>query len=318
MLDIPPGRLIDVDQLPCGFLITTNDRKIIFANRYFEENLGGKGLEGNCLNALLTKASQLFCDTYVVPTVFRDGRCCEVLLTLRSDHGHAIPKIANVQQLADGCFSWVFVEAQNRAKLFNELEAARCAVEEQREELELLSRTDALTGLANRRGFDEALHRIFTNADRSERPAAVMMLDFDNFKTINDRYGHDVGDDALRVLADVLRTTSRKTDTIARFGGDEFACILPNSDEYDAKELCRRLHKALSELAFECSMTVSIGVSVRPAGALITAADALKRADQALYAAKQAGRDTTSVWGSWPRSDVAAQRNSPAFNRLAT
>ena len=297
MLDLGPTLLIDVDQIPCGFLTTTKDRKIIVANRYFAEGLGQKGLEGSCLNHLLTKASQLFCDSYVVPTVFRDGQCCEILLTLRLDDGRTTPKIVNVQQMKDGNLSWVFLEAEKRSKLFKELEAARCAVEDQREELELLSRTDPLTGLANRREFDDALRRIFKDAERSEQPVAVLMMDLDHFKTINDTYGHDVGDDALRALAGVLKTTSRETDTVARLGGDEFACILPNTDERAAKGFCQRLHGSISELTFEHTMTVSVGVSVRTSDVPTRSIDALKRADQALYAAKQAGRNTTSVWG---------------------
>lgn len=261
------------------------------------EDLGRGDLEGVGLSDLLTKASQLFCDTYVVPTVFRDGRCCEILLTLRSADGHSMPKIVNVQKVDDGSLSWAFMEAENRSRLFKELEAAQAAIAEHREELEELSRTDALTGLSNRRAFDEALRRTFKDAERSERPVAMLMMDFDPFKAINDSYGHDVGDDALRVLAGVLRTTCRETDTLARFGGDEFACILPNTDEQAATELCRRLHVSISELSFECALTVSIGVSVRTSDVPIAPADALKRADQALYAAKQAGRNTTSVWG---------------------
>ena len=218
-------------------------------------------------------------------------------MTLRSGDGHLTPKIVNVQQMADGRLSWVFLEAENRAKLFKELEAARCAVEEQREKLEQLTRTDALTGLANRREFDAALHRIFKDAERSERPVVLMILDLDNFKKINDSHGHDVGDNALRVLAEILRATSRETDTVARFGGDEFACILPDANEDDAKERCRRLHMSVSELKFECSIKISIGVSVRTTDAPIASAVALKRADQALYTAKQAGRNRTSVWG---------------------
>jgi len=187
------------------------------------------------------------------------------------------------------------MEAENRTRLFNELKAARCALEDQREELEQLSRTDALTGLANRREFDDALNRTFKDAERSQKSVALLMMDIDHFKTINDTYGHKVGDNALQALAGVLRRTNRQTDTIARFGGDEFACILPNTDVSDAKELSTRLHKAISQLTFECSITISIGISVRTTDMPISCADALKRADNGLYAAKQAGRNTTAV-----------------------
>lgn len=303
-------------------MFTTKDRKIIVANQYLEQSLGLRRtvLEGKCLYDLLSKASQLFCDSYVIPTVLRDGRCCEVLLTLQSDHGPPIPTVVNVKQMSDGCLSWTFVEAENRTKLFKELEAARRAVEEQREELEQLSRTDALTNLANRREFDDALNRAFKNAERSKQPVALLMMDIDDFKTINDTYGHDVGDKALQALAGVLRNTIRETNTIARFGGDEFACILPNTDVSDAMELSKRLHKSISELTFECAITVSIGISVRMANVQMAYPGALKRADHALYAAKQAGRNTTAVWNSHhhrtSRRPQCPKLSAPSLSKL--
>ncbi len=200
------------------------------------------------------------------------------------------------------------MEAEKRTKLFKELEAARCAVEKQREELEQLSRTDPLTDLANRREFDDALIRTFKDAERSQLPVALMMMDIDKFKTINDTYGHVIGDNALQALAEVLRNTSRETDIVARFGGDEFACILPNTDVSGAMELSTRLQTSMSALAFGFAITISIGISVRTADAPIEHSVAMKRADEALYAAKQAGRNTTAVWGM-SSSDTFAQTN---------
>jgi len=295
--------------VPCGFLITTKDRIIRTANQSFSESLSRPpcALEGRCLDTLLTKASQLFFDSYVVPTVFREGYCNEILITLEADNGLPLPKAVNVRQMDDGNLAWAFVEAENRTGLFKELEAARSAVEEQREELDQLCRTDALTGLANRREFDEALKRLFKEAERSHQPLALVIMDIDNFKSINDSYGHDVGDAALQGLADILRKISRDTDFVARFGGDEFAIILPNTEAQDAEEICARFHQSISKFTCERAMTISIGISDRTQCSPIEYPLALKRADRALYTAKQAGRNATAIWGPSSASEAVGQ-----------
>lgn len=287
--------------------MTSKDRTILFANRYFEQDLDwdSQDLHGRCLNTILTPASQLFCDSYVIPTVYREGRCCEVQLSILCADDRSIPKIVSVQHMPTGNLSWVFVEADKRTQLFRELEAARSALQEQRETLDRLSRTDPLTGLANRREFDDALNQAAKSARRSPQPVALMILDIDHFKAINDSHGHDIGDKALRLMADTLKTTCRKTDTVARLGGDEFAWVLPNTDVDEALELCGRLHHSVSELAVaHCPVTISIGVSVQTAGSTFDGAIAMKRADQALYTAKQTGRNTTTVWEQ-PSLDLA-------------
>jgi len=167
-------------------------------------------------------------------------------------------------------------------------------VAEQNRRLEELGRTDVLTGLANRRqGFataDAELARHF----RTGRPAALIVLDIDYFKRINDRYGHPAGDAVLRGVADVLRECCRATDTPARYGGDEFLVILPETDLQGAEEVAARIRRTLAAATFalapglEC--TVSIGAA--EANREIVNVDAwIQRADAALYRAKEAGRD---------------------------
>ncbi|WP_299410595.1 GGDEF domain-containing protein [uncultured Roseobacter sp.] len=290
--------MVDIDHFPCGCLITTRDQKIVFSNQYFEEELGwnAKALESASVHKLLTTASVAYCNSYIVPTVLKEGRCCESQLSVVDIAGARHPKVVSVRRLPNGNFAWVFVEAEKRDKLFHELESTRLELQSQKEKLEQLSLTDALTGVANRRAFDAAARRIFAEADRSEAAVTILMMDIDNFKSINDAHGHKVGDEALLTLSDVLKATCRAVDTIARVGGDEFVCILPNSSLEDAKLVCKRIHMALADrVTGVCRFTVSIGASCRPATSSRHFADMLKLADMALYEAKKAGRNQTRI-----------------------
>ncbi len=169
--------------------------------------------------------------------------------------------------------------------------------------LKLLAYHDHLTGLLNRRGFEERLGLALESLS-GERPSlAVILLDLDDLKQINDTGGHFAGDAALRSVADALRRGVRQYDHIARVGGDEFAVLLPGMDATRASAIADRVRQDLqrsSSLAGH-NLTVSAGVSeVLPADPPERRADLLlDRADRALYAAKRAGRDRT---GSLPRS----------------
>ncbi|MEM7671373.1 MAG: GGDEF domain-containing protein, partial [Pseudomonadota bacterium] len=221
--------------------------------------------------------------------------------------GGSVPKVASVRRMPNGNLVWIFLEAENRNSLFHELESARHALQEQREQLELLALTDPLTGLSNRRDFENKGRHIFATARRSGRPVSVLMLDVDRFKALNDTYGHDAGDRALCVLADVLKSTCRESDSVARLGGDEFACLLSDTDFADATLLRDRIRIAVEETD-NLEVTVSIGIAEMADDAQIDLYELLKRADEALYSAKRAGRDRTpAMVGSEPRWSVGGQ-----------
>jgi diguanylate cyclase (GGDEF)-like protein len=159
-----------------------------------------------------------------------------------------------------------------------------------------LATTDALTGLPNRRHFMNTLSDEFLRSRRYGHAMALLMLDADRFKAVNDVYGHDVGDETLRVLARTCRAAIRQTDTPGRLGGEEFAVLLPETDRPEAEQAAERLRQAVAAAAEiqtgkgSISITVSIGVAVLTDG--VPDADALlKRADEALYLAKERGRN---------------------------
>lgn len=157
-----------------------------------------------------------------------------------------------------------------------------------------LATTDSLTGLANRRAFFDRTDSARMLAARTRQPVALMMLDLDHFKSLNDRYGHAAGDDALCLFAATAQTTLREHDIMGRLGGEEFALLLPGTDLEGALQAAERLRLAVQGTplpsAFEAyAMTVSIGVVAIEPHEHINAA--LARADHALYAAKNAGRN---------------------------
>ena len=152
------------------------------------------------------------------------------------------------------------------------------------------ARSDALTGLLNRRAFHERLDAELARSRRTGEPLSLAILDADHFKDVNDRCGHAAGDALLASLADVLRTAARRTDDVARIGGEEFAAVLGGSTLEGGEEFAARVHAALAAAG---EITVSIGVAEAQPGC--NADDLLRRADDALYCAKRAGRNRTAV-----------------------
>lgn len=290
---------MDIDLLPCGCIVTDADRKILRINRYYGTHFDpGRGdMDGVPIERLLSRASQIFSESYLIPTVMKEDVCREAQISLVSADGTPIHVIANVSQSPEGGLIWAFIEAENRNKLYHELESAREALVEQREQLEELSRTDPLTGIQNRRSFDEDLTRIFAEADRTGAPVSVLIMDIDHFKSVNDTGGHAAGDAALVQLAHALRSVCRNTDTVARLGGDEFCCLLNHTTRDEAMMLCERIHSAVDGiLVDDRPITISIGLAVRTKARSINSVEIMTEADKALYRAKESGRNTTAIW----------------------
>ncbi len=169
-----------------------------------------------------------------------------------------------------------------------------------REELRKLAHTDSLTGAVNRRTFDDLLEHQVKYATRTGQPLSVGMIDLDNFKLVNDRYGHPAGDAALKLVAEILRERVRASDVVARIGGDEFAVILSGCDQQNCREMlesvARRVRDSVIELPPDkrLSVTMSIGATTL-SKRHVAPAELMARADQALYQAKREGRDRVVV-----------------------
>jgi diguanylate cyclase len=160
------------------------------------------------------------------------------------------------------------------------------------------ARTDALTGLPNRRAFDDELGRRFSEWRKSKRPLSVIFVDIDHFKKFNDQHGHLVGDAVLAQVARTLREAMHESDLVVRLGGEEFAAILPNCQAVDAGRAAERARKAIELAPFyyekkRLRVTVSCGAAQATDHEVVSSL--VKRADEAMYASKDAGRNRTHL-----------------------
>ena len=163
--------------------------------------------------------------------------------------------------------------------------------------LEQMVVSDPLTGLYNRRFLMDRLLQEMQRADRHGGPLAFAMIDLDGFKPINDLYGHVLGDKVLRAVGNAISRSIRVSDIAARYGGDEFAVILPQTPPEGAMRVCERLLRAISEAGFQddsgkvCRVTASLGLAYYPADDVETPEDLVHSADGALYGAKRSGKN---------------------------
>jgi diguanylate cyclase (GGDEF)-like protein/PAS domain S-box-containing protein len=193
-----------------------------------------------------------------------------------------------------------------RLERFAELVSLAIANAEARARLLAMATSDPLTGLANHRSFHERLGAETARARRSGAPLSLVVIDLDHFKRVNDTFGHPVGDEVLREVADRLREGARREDVIARVGGEEFAWLLPEADLAAATEAAERLRTRIRERPFAGAgrQTASLGVASLGVGEGPPAL--LARADSALYRAKDGGRDAVAV--AAPDGEVTAAR----------
>lgn len=165
-----------------------------------------------------------------------------------------------------------------------------------RAQLHQMAQTDPLTGLLNRRAFEEILRRELPRSGRFGRPVGLLLIDIDYFKQVNDGYGHMAGDEVLRRISDVLRESTRVSDVLARYGGEEFVVLLRDAGLEESAATAERIRVEIAGLAGlpgSISLTASIGVAIGHAGE--SAASFLLRSDQALYNAKRGGRNLVRI-----------------------
>lgn len=179
------------------------------------------------------------------------------------------------------------------------LDAAQTALRRQMETAELLARTDALTGLANRRAFDETAQMEIQRAQRYGTPLTLILADLDHFKAINDCYGHDAGDRVLQEFAHILVSSVRTVDLVGRWGGEEFAILMPGTDLQEAMQAAERMRRQVEQAEIQfatcsCRFTASFGVAAFLSD-MPTLDSLLGRADLALYRAKRHGRNRVEV-----------------------
>ena len=229
-----------------------------------------------------------------------------IILSVKSDLGS---KVEGLRLGADDFLAKPFedleivarVNAMLRIKsLQDQLRTTQAKLEEQ-------SVTDGLTGLKNRRFFDDRLGEEFRRAQRYADPVSLIMIDLDHFKQVNDRFGHQTGDAVLRESASLVRQSIRDTDIGARYGGEEFAVILPKTHLAGALAVAERIWRELGRKVYrtgpqpsgrpqELRVTASIGLAFYPSKDIATSESLVKYADEALYQAKRSGRNTICLY----------------------
>ena len=224
------------------------------------------------------------------------GRCAEKI--------SAANDLADLNTVIDEVMRETRVIQLNAQRSRDELHQMKARVDESGREIERLQselaqasemvRHDHLTGALNRKGMDETLDRELARTRRRKSPLCLALLDIDNFKALNDKYGHQTGDDALVHLADVIRETLRPNDTLARYGGEEFLILLPDTELADAVTALTRLQRELTKKFFlykNDKLLVTFSAGVTSIGAEEARKEAIARADAAMYQAKKAGKN---------------------------
>lgn len=300
-LDFFPSLLI-VSNLKSGQIEYCNQDTLTLINS------GSSDLVGSNISTIFSRASLILFESYLRPTVIATGRSTELQMTLVNTNNDRIPVLANIV-LQETLLYWSLHTAKSRDKLYQELIEVRDSLELKTEELTLLSRLDPLTNLLNRRAASADIRDLLEQVNRKFVPASFLLMDIDFFKQINDMYGHDVGDDVITKLSTLLTSNTRTTDIVARWGGEEFLIVLYNSSYEDTHLYCQHLHEKIAKLHYlgTNTMSVSIGVTVlRNSGdsAHQNVESLIKEADNALYRAKETGRNRTVFFPATSKSSA--------------
>lgn len=189
---------------------------------------------------------------------------------------------------------FIFPEIRTQVREGGKLREMTASLSARSRNLEHAALTDGLTGMQNRRYFDDALKEYLGEFRRIDRPVGLMILDLDHFKQVNDTWGHDAGDEVLRSVAKCLKSMTRYHDVVARLGGEEFAIVAPNMDLELLTRFAERMRKAIASMAIDAgsaqlNVTSSVGLAMWDREE--TAEEFYRRADKQLYEAKRQGRN---------------------------
>ncbi|MDW0110486.1 sensor domain-containing diguanylate cyclase [Sporosarcina aquimarina] len=306
-----------LSEAPCGFISMDPSGSILEVNNrclnwlgYMEKDLIGKHVE-----ALLTNVNRMLIHTYFFPTIQLHGAVEEFYINLKNSDGDSIPVLLNASRSMrkeKEVIDCMFIQMKQRInyemelrslqktteeaftqleKIYMEIAKKQAEILDMNDELLKLSNTDKLTGIPNRRFFQEEMEYHMNRFTKEGIVSSLLMVDIDHFKRVNDTYGHLAGDRVLVQLAGLLRQEICKEDCVARLGGEEFVIILPNTEAEEAMKLAVKLNNAIAAANWEIidHLTVSIGAATFTGNDNETTI--VNHADQALYQAKEIGRN---------------------------
>ena len=320
-----------------GVIIIDEDERIVLANQEFANMMErpADSFIGRKASELDWSTSQTHETSFQYPwqQAMREGKAhTGVSLRMKSSKDKTRIFVVNGAPILDakgqtrGALA-TFDDVSEIEKKNEELEDAmtrlsqsREAIRRQNKELEFLATHDPLTSLLNRRALFEHFEKCFESATRDGSLLSGFMVDIDHFKSVNDRFGHGVGDQVIEFVAKKLMSVAKFGDLSARYGGEEFCLILPRSSLMAATAVAERLRVSVSEdfgkqFSLDIDLTISVGVASLQ-GAQDTMTDLLNRADKALYAAKANGRNRVVKWGD-PELDAAHRLNDTRMVRAS-
>jgi diguanylate cyclase (GGDEF)-like protein len=222
----------------------------------------------------------------------------DIPVLLLTSHEDVATKVRGLEQGASDYVTKPFSpeELLARVKVQLKIKTLQDHLKESNQQLRMLSQTDPLTGLYNRRHMMATLESEFDRSNRISSPFSLLMIDLDHFKRVNDTYGHQQGDIVLQSISQEIQAQLRQYDSAARFGGEEFALLLPETNLSEGTMVAERLRQTISKIQFSDSIsdlkiTASIGIAAIPHKKINTTEDLIRLADDALYAAKSNGRN---------------------------
>lgn len=314
-----------LDAFPIGCMVSvtkdeTDERVITYTNRYMQDELGVVAeMIGQPLASIFSKASKIIFDTYVLPMLIHEGRCVEIIMDLQQTAGRKIPVSVNAHLGDDDTIYWTLSVADKQKNLHRKLLETRDQLENKARLLQQQSITDELTGLINRRELKRQAISLMAQSERANWPISLIMLDIDYFKRINDSLGHDAGDETLVELSRLLKKVARGSDVVARFGGEEFIILMPDTDVAAATVFTERLHQAVKQTKIHGNtLTVSVGIATadsaqkKPDFHTFT-----KQADEAMYQAKSQGRNTTCAYEG-PPAEIIRHQGPESLHHVET
>lgn len=316
-------------QLPCGYISVNEHYTIVDVNHtflnwtHFEKN----ELIGQHIEKLFTPSNKLIFHSYFYPNMALYQQVDELFIHIKGKDGETIPCLVNAikqeiegttyidmvlmpmkkridyekeirqtKQLLEQAYAKKEDAYEQLQHIYEKIELKQAQLIEMNKQLVEISNTDNLTGIANRRYFQEQLARKVERFYDQGLAFSLLVIDIDYFKQVNDTYGHPVGDLVLAQLGLILKMTAREQDTVARFGGEEFVLLLGETDEMDALEIAQQLNQTVEQTIWPTigCLTISIGCATFKADD--TASSVFEHADAALYESKRNGRNRTTQY----------------------